>query len=406
MICPTGILEDAELDGRGEEISDLQKISSAGKHLLSMVNDILDISKIEAGKMDVSLEAFSLDAFIDDLESTCRPLASKNTNRLLIDKGGKSLGMVFLDSTKLRQAVLNLISNAAKFTHNGQIEVRLRRTESVHGDTISIAIADTGIGISPEQQKILFAKFTQANSKIAAKFGGTGLGLSLSQTLCGLMGGRIIVESTLGKGSCFTIELPANAKSNADAGTGMGSALPARAGNSDIDARPDDAVAEYRAPNETSEFDSNGKSTIPRVLVIDDDRSFLELTERLLLKEGFSPVCTDVPQTALQLARTLSPDVILLDILMPGTNGWSILAALKADKMTAQIPIVIISVVDERKKAVECGAHSIVAKPTDRATLLRAVREALSAVPRALQSDRLPPKITVQAYGNVLVKGS
>ena len=232
------------------------------------------------------------------------------------------------------------------------------------------------------------------------------MGLSLSQTLCGLLGGRIIVESTLGKGSCFTIELPANAKSDAGFDAGVSSALPARAGNSDIDARPDDAVAEYRAPNETSEFDSNGKSTIPRVLVIDDDRSFLELTERLLLKEGFSPVCTDVPQTALQLARTLSPDVILLDILMPGTNGWSILAALKADKMTAQIPIVIISVVDERKKAVECGAHSIVAKPTDRATLLRAVREALSAVPRALQSDRLPPKITVQAYGNVLVKGS
>ena len=375
------------LDGRGEEISDLQKISSAGKHLLSMVNDILDISKIEAGKMDVSLEAFNLDAFMDDLEYTCRPLASKNTNRLSIDKGGQSLGMVLLDPTKLRQAVLNLISNAAKFTHNGQITVRLRRIENPVGDRISIAIADTGIGINPEQQKILFSKFTQANSGIAAKFGGTGLGLSLSQTLCGLMGGRIIVESNIGQGSCFTIELPANAKTGAGSDGIARGTLASQEGHNSIRPKPQDADARDHAPVQSIVVGAKEKPVPQKILVIDDDRSFLELTERLLLKEGFSPVCTDVPQTALQLARTLMPDVILLDILMPAKDGWSIMAALKADKATAKIPIVIISVVDEKKKAVECGAHSVVAKPIDRATLLRAVKGALTPVPLELQSE-------------------
>jgi signal transduction histidine kinase/CheY-like chemotaxis protein len=381
------LLEDAELDGRGEEISDLQKISSAGKHLLSMVNDILDISKIEAGKMDVSLEAFSLDAFMDDLEFTCRPLVSKNTNRLSIDKGETSLGMVFLDPTKLRQAVLNLISNSAKFTHDGQITVRLRRVEAPLGDRISIAIIDSGIGISPEQQKILFSKFTQANARIAAKFGGTGLGLSLSQTLCGLMGGRIIVESNLGQGSCFTIELPANARTDASSEAPWAAVLSKHDGKFVAEPGSDDTAVTDRGPAQARAIDSKETPSLPRVLVVDDDHSFLELTERLLLKEGFSPICTDVPQTALQLARTLTPDVILLDILMPGTDGWSILSALKADKMTAQIPIVIISVVDEKKRAVECGAHSIVAKPADRAALLRAVRDALTAVPQGQRSE-------------------
>ena len=199
------LLEDAELDGRGEQIGDLQKISAAGKHLLSMVNDILDISKIEAGKMDLFLDDFDLDKLIDEVEITSRPLAAKNTNSFVIDRGTEPLGMVRLDATKLRQAVLNLISNAAKFTHNGEITLRLRRDKRPYGDWIEIAVIDTGVGISAEQQKALFSKFTQANARIASKYGGTGLGLSLSQNLCRLMGGEITVESRLGVGSCFTI---------------------------------------------------------------------------------------------------------------------------------------------------------------------------------------------------------
>ncbi|NJO32444.1 MAG: hypothetical protein HC869_04245 [Rhodospirillales bacterium] len=206
------LLEDAELDGRGEQIADLLKISAAGKHLLSMVNDILDISKIEAGKMDLYLENIDLNRLIDEVEINSRPLAAKNTNTLLIDRGPVPLGMAHLDSTKLRQAVLNLVSNATKFTHNGEIILRLRRDRLPDGDWIEIAVLDTGVGISPDQQDALFSKFTQANAKIASKFGGTGLGLSLSRNLCQLMGGDITVKSELNKGSCFTIRLPASAR--------------------------------------------------------------------------------------------------------------------------------------------------------------------------------------------------
>ena len=211
------LLEDAELDGRGEQIGDLQKISAAGKHLLSMVNDILDISKIEAGKMDLFLDDFDLDKLINEVEITSRPLAAKNTNSFVIDRGAEPLGMVRLDATKVRQAVLNLISNAAKFTHNGEITLRLRRTRRAYGDLIEIAVTDTGVGISAEAQKALFNKFMQANARIASKYGGTGLGLSLSQNLCRLMGGEITVESRLGVGSCFTIRLPAVAEAQDDA---------------------------------------------------------------------------------------------------------------------------------------------------------------------------------------------
>ena len=309
------LLEDAELDGRGEQISDLQKISAAGKHLLSMVNDILDISKIEAGKMDLFLEDFDLDGFIDEVEITSRPLAAKNTNLLVIDRGSTPLGSVHLISTKLRQSVLNLISNAAKFTHNGEITLRIRRTRNRDGDWLQIAVMDTGVGISLEQQKALFSKFTQANPKVASKYGGTGLGLALSQNLCRVMGGDITVQSRLGQGSCFTIHLPAVARI-------------------DVTEAGEDDVLVTAAQDEVREradgYAGLSENPLPskpkrRILVVDDDRSFLELAERLLLKEGYSAICSNFPRSVRQLARTAQPDAILLDILMPDFDGWAVL---------------------------------------------------------------------------------
>ena len=202
------LLEDAEIEGRGEQISDLQKISAAGKHLLSMVNDILDISKIEAGKMELYLERMSLDRFVDEVEFTCRPMVAKNTNAFIIERG-KDLGTIDADATKLRQAVINLLSNSAKFTQNGKVTLSVDAREVGKSDWIRISVTDTGVGMSPDQQKSLFSNFQQANASIAAKYGGTGLGLSLSQNLCKLMGGKISVESSPNQGSCFTIMLPA-----------------------------------------------------------------------------------------------------------------------------------------------------------------------------------------------------
>jgi PAS domain S-box-containing protein len=208
------LLEDAEAEGREEQlISDLQCINSAGKHLLSMVNDVLDLSKIEAGKMDLALEPFELGSFIDDVVATCRPLILNNGSELVVDRGGE-LGTVIGDKTKLRQAVLNLLSNAAKFTKEGSVTLMLARYGAADGDWIRIAVRDTGIGISDENLPKLFQNFSQVETFASRRYGGTGLGLALSKNLCELMGGEISVESEPGRGSCFTIRVPATPRTS------------------------------------------------------------------------------------------------------------------------------------------------------------------------------------------------
>ena len=362
------LLEDAELDGRGEQIADLQKISAAGKHLLAMVNDILDISKIEAGKMVLHVENVDLDKLIDEVESTARPLAAKNANSFTLEREG-SMGMMRADATKLRQAIFNLLSNAAKFTQNGQITLAVKRK----GDWMEIAVIDTGIGISREQQQALFSNFTQASSRIAAVYGGTGLGLSLSQNLCRLMGGQIEVESELGKGSRFTIRLPAQGE--------LAAPEPIAAAIVTRRAQDEDAfLAENRADVGTLKGGAGGTGGVApnqdkrqRLLVVDDDRNFLELAERLFVREGYAPICTDAPQSALQIARTVKPSAIFLDILMPGFDGWDVLAALKADPATSDIPVFMISILSERTKALAAGADGIVMKPLDAAKVKAAL---------------------------------
>lgn len=359
------LLEDAELDGRGEQIADLQKISAAGKHLLAMVNDILDISKIEAGKMTLNIEPVDLDALVAEVDATARPLAAKNANSFIIDSP-ETLGLIEADATKLRQAVFNLISNAAKFTHNGRITMSTRKLRIANQNWVEIAISDTGIGISKEQQQALFSNFTQANSKIAATYGGTGLGLALSQNICKLMGGNISIESELGHGSRFAIRLP----------------------------MPDEAVIEGPVPAQQSTLQltpamrtvvahpvvhARGEAPRKRFLIVDDDRPFLELAERLFRKEGYDPIVTDAPQSALQLARTMQPAAIFLDIMMPGFDGWDVLAALKMDPATSHIPVLMISILDERARAIQAGADGVVPKPLDSSKVRAAVAALQSA---------------------------
>lgn len=361
------LLEDAELDGRGEQIADLQKISAAGRHLLAMVNDILDISKIEAGKMVLNIESIDLDFLIDEIEATARPLAVKNANTLTVDRA-TALGSINADPTKLRQAVLNLISNAAKFTQNGNITLEAQRVSDTGADWVEIAVRDTGIGISEEQRRKLFSNFTQASPKIAALYGGTGLGLALSQNICVLMGGSIQVQSELGKGSRFAIRLPATGRS-----TGI---VAATATTRDDDAEVQ--VAEADAAARAAGFSGLGghradHAKRERLLVVDDDRNFLELAERVLVKEGYSPLLTDAPESVLQIARTVKPAAILLDIVMPGLDGWQVLAALKSDPATAGIPVLVMSVADDERKALQLGAEAVIAKPLTAAKVKAAV---------------------------------
>lgn len=363
------LLEDAELDGRGEQIADLQKISAAGKHLLAMVNDILDISKIEAGKMALHLENIDLDKLIDEVESTARPLAAKNTNSFVVERT-TVLGTHKVDATKLRQAIFNLLSNAAKFTQNGQITLSVNRTPQ----WIEIAVADTGIGISREQQQKLFSNFTQASSKIAAVYGGTGLGLSLSQNLCRLMGGQIDIESELGRGSRFTIRLPAHVEAKPAEPAAPVLRMPLREPSEDellADGEAELANRQQGFAGMNGHLADHGQRA--RLLIVDDDRNFLELAERLFVKEGYTPICTDAPQSALQIARTVKPSAVFLDILMPGFDGWDVLAALKADPVTADIPVFMISILSERARALSAGADGIVMKPLDAARVKAAL---------------------------------
>lgn len=359
------LLEDAELEGQGGQIADLQKISAAGKHLLAMVNDILDISKIEAGKMDLNLEFVDLDKLLTEVEATARPLAAKNTNAFFIERG-EDLGTIRADATKLRQVIFNLLSNAAKFTQNGRITLAMARSKRGGGDWVTISVTDTGVGISKEQQASLFTNFSQASPSIAAKYGGTGLGLSLSRNLCHLMGGSITIESKLGKGSCFSFQLPAgpiNAVSSTDEGMLEAAVADTRERNA--------AYAGLSSPVAASRKQE-------KILLVDDDREFLELAERLLLKEGYSPICTDAPESVLQIARTVRPAAILVDILMPGLNGWDVLATLKSDPATASIPVVMLSVLDDQQMARDHGATMLITKPLDGKklrNLLQHVRE-------------------------------
>ncbi len=360
------LLEDAELEGDGEQIADLEKISAAGKHLLSMVNDILDISKIEAGKTELYLEDVDMDDLIDEIEITARPLAAKNTNVFEVIKP-QSIGTAHIDLTKLRQAIFNLLSNAAKFCQNGKITLEVNAIDGNGGpDMISIAVHDTGVGISRQALSALFTSFTQAHASINAKFGGTGLGLSLSKNLCQLMGGDIEVASTLGEGSTFTILVPVNVRepSAVEAGDGLDDTL--RQAAADL-RRFSDAEASPAVPA------SPATASRGAVLVIDDDPEYLEIMDRMLRKEGLVPVLSTDPGSAVQLARTVKPVIMLIDVLMPDVDGWEVVKSMKADPVTANVPVIMVSIMDDPKASAPHGADDFLSKPVDTTRLRKMI---------------------------------
>jgi PAS domain S-box-containing protein len=328
--------EDAADRGDVTAVPDLQKIHSAGKHLLSLINDVLDLSKIEAGKMELFLESFEVGPLVDQVATTVRPLVEKNANTLTV-QCAEGVGAMHSDATRLRQVLLNLLSNASKFTDHGQI------TLDVAGDggDLVFQVRDTGIGMTPDQLSRLFEAFTQAEASTAAKYGGTGLGLAISRRFCQLMGGDVAVESVAGKGSVFTVRLPASGPAPAgDAADGKGS---------------------RRGAGGT-------------VLVIDDDAAARDLVSRFLEKQGLAVEVAVDGRAGLQAARDHRPDVITLDVVMPGLDGWSVLTALKSDPVTADIPVVMLSMVDERNLGIALGAAEYLTKPIERDQLLRVLR--------------------------------
>ncbi|MCF7730747.1 MAG: response regulator [Akkermansiaceae bacterium] len=362
------VSEELEDLGAGELKPDLDKVVAAAKHQLGLVNDILDISKIEAGKMTLYLEDFDVPTLVCEVASTVQPLITKNRNTLTIDCPA-DLGTMHADQTKVRQALFNLLSNASKFTEEGTITLRVEKgishqssvishqlsvishqlsvisnqTASMpsplitdHCPLITFRITDTGIGMTPEQLSKLFQAFSQADASTTRKFGGTGLGLTISRQFCRLMGGDLTVESVEGEGSTFIMDLPAVV----------------------VDGE------EKPAPN-TARGASGIQPHAPVILVIDDDPNMRDLTTRSLGKEGYRVVCAADGKEGLALAKELRPAVITLDVMMPGLDGWSVLTALKEDPATADIPVIMMTMVDEQHVGFSLGAADYFTKPVD-----------------------------------------
>lgn len=335
--------EDAEDQELTEFVPDLEKIRTAGKHLLELINGVLDLSKIEAGKMELFLEEFDAAKLIGDVATVAQPLVEKNRNRLVIE-GVESVGPITSDQTKLRQILFNLLSNACKFTEDGEIRLRCARVAGEEGERIEISVSDQGIGMNEEQVSKVFQAFTQADASTTRKFGGTGLGLTITREFCHMMGGTIDLESTPGVGTTFTVRLPALAKPEAPADP---TELPLDAGDGRL------------------------------VLAVDDDEHALEVVERYLKRHGFRVLCASNGADALALARQHHPDAITLDVMMPGMDGWQVMLALKNDPATADIPVVILSVAHEPALAYSLGATAYLTKPIDRARLFSVVDDAL-----------------------------
>ncbi len=348
------LLEDAKELGQDDQIEPLERIHRAGAHLLQLINDLLDLSKIEAGKMELHITEFDLAHVISEAVKTAQPLADKNNNRLSVHCPAE-IGMLRADDIRLRQAVLNLLSNACKFTENGEVRVEVEASAVDGTDGVSISVADTGIGMMPEHMNMLFQDFVQADTSTTRKYGGTGLGLAISLRFCRLMGGDITVESAAEQGSTFRIWLPRVATVLT---TGEEQAIP----------QPVVPLVERTTA-------ASKQTTAQRtVLVIDDDPNVRDLLTASLTREGYDVATAANGVEGLTRARELKPMLIILDIIMPGLDGWAVLTACKGDPDLADIPVIMLTIVDDRTRGYALGAAEYLVKPIDRKRL-RAVLE-------------------------------
>ena len=322
-------LLEEEMEDRGDKntLADVQKIQANARHLLSLINDVLDLSKIEADRMTTYAEEFSASQLLQDVGNTMKGLVQQKGNELVLDDAG-DLGMLNSDQVKLRQCLFNLVSNAAKFTENGTITVKGRRDR----DVLTFSVIDTGIGMTPDQTAKLFERFAQADASTTRKYGGTGLGLAITKAFCRLLGGDVRVESESGKGSAFIITIPA-------------------------------VLPESKSPEDENQSKIDADKHL--VLVIDDDSAQRELLRRFLEREGFAVRLASDGRTGLDMARELQPRAILLDVMMPQMDGWSVLAELKKEPTLERIPVVMCTFVNEPGLSSFLGAADTVLKPVE-----------------------------------------
>jgi len=345
--------EDAEDDGNDDYLEPLERIHGASKHLLNLINDVLDLSKIEAGKVELYNENFSLPALLEEVADTSRTLVEQNSNKLLLNIE-PNITFINADVTRTKQIVLNLISNAAKFCENGRISIDVKEKKKSSKHLIEIDVKDSGIGMTQEQIDRLFHAFTQADASTTRKYGGTGLGLTIVQNLARLMGGDVSVKSELGKGTTFTVTIEDIRNESLS------------------DLKAEDLEDLNKQVALVSKKD--GKNTI---LVIDDDPTIRDLMTRHLEKNNFSVLQAMDGAQGIKMAREYKPDAITLDILMPEMDGWSVLRTLKADKQVAHIPVVMASIIDEKKKGFSLGAADYLSKPVERDRLIGSISKLL-----------------------------
>jgi signal transduction histidine kinase/CheY-like chemotaxis protein len=329
----------------------LQRVHRAGTHLLGLINQVLDLSKIEAGKLDLSPESVSIPPLVDEVVGTARQLAEQNGNRLVVECAA-DLAPLTVDPMRLRQILLNLLSNACKFTKNGEVALNVQPREIDGGNVVEFAVRDTGIGMTAEQQAKLFEEFTQAEASTARRFGGTGLGLAITRKLARMMGGEVTVTSEAGQGSVFTVRLPGQQQA----------AMPV-------------------AQSATRAADGNC------ILVIDDDATARDLITEHLKSEGFAVVTAGGGLEGIKLAKEVQPMAITLDVMMPDLDGWSVLAALRQDAELADTPVIMVSIADENRRGMALGAAGYLVKPIE--------RERLNAMLQRFCSSRLPRRILV-----------
>ncbi len=352
--------EEVTEAGQSEFVPDLRKIRAAGKHLLHLINSVLDLSKVEAGKMDVHLETAELEPLLEEVTSTVEPLVRERNNTLHV-RIAPGLGSMSVDPVKLRQVLLNLLSNACKFTEHGTVTLTADRGDG----WATFAVTDTGIGMTPDQQQRLFTAFSQADSEISRKYGGTGLGLALSRRFCQLMGGDVTVDSAAGEGSTFTVRLPIRqVASRPSRRTGIVPVGATTAGTMRAMRRSSGAIV---------------RTDAPAVLVIDDDPMVQDLMEWGLERAGFRVTAAGSISDGLRLAREQTFALVTLEVEM--TDGWDALQRLTHAPAFKHVPVVVVSVDADLERARALGAIDCLVKPIDRerlVTLLEQYRRRLT----------------------------
>lgn len=343
------LAEDAQDRDDASTARDLDRILASATNLLSLLNEVLDFSKIEAGRMEAAPAPFSVNELLHELVDSMRPLSEQNGNAMHIVAQSSNV-IADTDSMKVRQCVTNLISNACKFTQDGTIEISLEKRAFNGVDHFIISVADSGIGIPPETMARLFQPFVQADASIAQRYGGSGLGLTITRRLAQLLGGEVEAVSEPGNGATFTLRFPVDF---ADAPLVL-------AGAASID-------------------DLQGAAEAPLIVVIEDEADARELAARALTRAGFSVQGAGGGEAGIALARAKAPALILLDIFLPDRTGWGVLQTLKSEPATRDIPVVVLSVNEDRAQALSLGAAEHLTKPADRdvlaATALRLARK-------------------------------